>query len=231
MLDQALKTGAITREENTAFRDAIASQQDYADDTLKSVPFVAQPIARWSFQRTQGKSRAQQIDYGTVMDLSSLVDTPPLTLVWYGGTAATVTRQFKLMSCMVGVTCFPDPHIERDTHAAEHLDPALERYLDGLASRMQAWPRQRRPRHAGLLRCLRAQPAPACSDEGAGFWRCRQPTCPASPCPPTKPICAATTTTTGACWRCRTAACWPQAPPRTAIRRKAVACNGRPSAD
>ena len=42
------------------------------------------------------------------------------------------------MSCMVGVTCFPDPHIERDTHAAEHLDPALERYLDGLASRMQA---------------------------------------------------------------------------------------------
>ena len=75
------------------------------------------------------------------MDLSSLVDTPPLTLVWYGGTAATVTRQFKLMSCMVGVTCFPDPHIERDTHAAEHLDPALERYLDGLASRMQAWPR------------------------------------------------------------------------------------------
>ena len=138
VLDQALKTGAITREENTAFRDAIASQQDYADDTLKSVPFVAQPIARWSFQRTQGKSRAQQIDYGTVMDLSSLVDTPPLTLVWYGGTAATVTRQFKLMSCMVGVTCFPDPHIERDTHAAEHLDPALERYLDGLASRMQA---------------------------------------------------------------------------------------------
>ena len=54
VLDQALKTGAITREENTAFRDAIASQQDYADDTLKSVPFVAQPIARWSFQRTQG---------------------------------------------------------------------------------------------------------------------------------------------------------------------------------
>ncbi|MBR8657251.1 hypothetical protein KDH83_28430, partial [Achromobacter sp. Marseille-Q0513] len=92
VLDQALKTGAITREENTAFRNAIASQQDYADDTLKSVPFVAQPIARWSFQRTQGKSRAQQIDYGTVMDLSSLVDTPPLTLVWYGGTAATVTR-------------------------------------------------------------------------------------------------------------------------------------------
>ena len=50
---------AITPEEHAAFRDAIASQQDYADDTLKSVPFVTQPIARWSFQRTQGKSRAQ----------------------------------------------------------------------------------------------------------------------------------------------------------------------------
>lgn len=138
VLEQALKAGAITPEEHAAFRDAIASQQDYADDTLKSVPFVTQPIARWSFQRTQGKSRAQQIDYGTVMDLSSLVDTPPLTLVWYGGIATNVTRQFKLMSCMVGVTCFPDPHIERNTRAAEHLDPALESYLDGLASRMQA---------------------------------------------------------------------------------------------
>ena len=67
------------------------------------------------------------------------------------------------MSCMVGVTCFPDPHIERDTHAAEHLDPALERYLDGLARACRPWPGQRRPRHAGLLRCYarsRPQPAP-----------------------------------------------------------------------
>ena len=36
-LEQALKAGAITPEEHAAFRDAIASQQDYADDTLKSV--------------------------------------------------------------------------------------------------------------------------------------------------------------------------------------------------
>ncbi|WP_369340544.1 YncE family protein [Comamonas guangdongensis] len=138
VLDRALKAGAITREEHIAFRDAIVSQQDYADDTLKAVPFVAQPIARWSFHRTQGKSRAQQIDYGTVMDISSLVDRPPLTLVWYGGTASTVTRKLKLMSCMVGVTCIPNPHIEHNTRAAEHLDPALASYLDGLASRMQA---------------------------------------------------------------------------------------------
>ena len=138
VLDRALKAGAIAREEYAAFRDAIVSQQDYADDTLKAVPFLAQPIARWSFHRTQGKLRAQQIDYGTVMDISSLVDTPPLTLVWYGGTATTVTRKLKLMSCMVGVTCIPDPHIERNTRATEHLAPALASHLDGLASRMQA---------------------------------------------------------------------------------------------
>ena len=231
VLDQALKTGAITREENTAFRDAIASQQDYADDTLKSVPFVAQPIARWSFQRTQGKSRAQQIDYGTVMDLSSLVDTPPLTLVWYGGTAATVTRQFKLMSCMVGVTCFPDPHIERDTHAAEHLDPALERYLDGLASRMQALA----PASAGHVMqayfdaYARSRPQPAPMKVQA------------SALPPTHLPGIALPADEADLrrydnddWRLAGAAGRQPAglaPPRTAIRRKAVACNGRPSAD
>ena len=140
VLDQALKTGAITREENRLpRRDCIATGLRRRHAQVR--PFVAQPIARWSFQRTQGKSRAQQIDYGTVMDLSSLVDTPPLTLVWYGGTAATVTRQFKLMSCMVGVTCFPDPHIERDTHAAEHLDPALGAIWTASPRACRPWPR------------------------------------------------------------------------------------------
>ena len=142
------------------------------------------------------------------MDLSSLVDSPPLTLVWYGGIATNVTRQFKLMSCMVGVTCFPDPHIERNTRAAEHLDPALESYLDGLASRMQALA----PASAGHVMQAyfdayargRPQPAPMKVQASA----LPPPTCPASPCPPTKPTCAAATTTTGACWRCRTAACW-----------------------
>ncbi|MGP2689861.1 hypothetical protein ACTVNK_15350, partial [Serratia nevei] len=161
VLEQALKAGVIAREEHTAFLEAISSQQAYyAKDTLKTVPFVAQSIARWSFHRLQGKSRAQQIDYGTVMDLSLLVDTPPLTLVWYGGTATKNTRKFSLMSCMTGVTCFPDPHIEQNTRTVEHLDPVLKRYVDGVASRMQAL-------------------APACTAgrQPAGLGRFRVPLC------------------------------------------------------
>ena len=55
VLDQALKTGAITREENTAFRDAIASQQDYADDTLKSV-------RSWHNPSRAGRSSARRVN-------------------------------------------------------------------------------------------------------------------------------------------------------------------------
>ena len=53
------------------------------------------------------------------MDLSGLTGRDALTLVWYGGTATTVTRHFRLTRCMVGVTCFPDPHIEYNSDSVE----------------------------------------------------------------------------------------------------------------
>ncbi len=140
VLAKALAAGAINRDEHDAFRAAIARQPDYAPEQIKSLPFFSQPVARWSFQRERGKSRRTQSDYGTVMDLSGLTGREALTLVWHGGTDTTITRHFRLTRCMVGVTCFPDPHFEYNSQSVDHADPALDSYLDGLARRLQALP-------------------------------------------------------------------------------------------
>jgi len=140
VLDKALAAGVITADERDAFRQAIARQPDYADEAIKSLPFFSQPVARWSFEREREKSRRTQADYGTVMDVSALAGRAPLTLVWYGGAATTVTRHFRMTSCMIGVACFPDPHIERNAQTVEHADPALDRYIDSLTQRLQALP-------------------------------------------------------------------------------------------
>lgn len=140
VLDKALAAGAITAGEHDTFRQAIARQPDYADDAIKSLPFFSQPVARWSFERQREKSSRTQVDYGTVMDVSALAGRAPLTLVWYGGAATTVTRHFRMTSCMVGVACFPDPHIERNAKTEAHTDPALDRYVASLTQRLQALP-------------------------------------------------------------------------------------------
>lgn len=140
VLAKALATGVISREEHDTFRAAIARQPDHALEDIKALPFFSQPVARWSFQRERGKSRRTQADYGTIMDLSGLTGRDALTLVWHGGTDTTVTRHFRLTRCMVGVTCFPDPHIEYNSQSVEHTDAALDNYLDGLAQRLQALP-------------------------------------------------------------------------------------------
>lgn len=138
VLDQALAAGAITAGERETFRQAIARQPDYAHDAIKSQPFFAQPVPRWSFERQREKSNRTQVDYGTVMDLSSLTGRPSLTLVWYGGAVTTVTRRFRMTSCMVGVACFPNPHFEHNAQVEEHADPALDRYVASLTQRLQA---------------------------------------------------------------------------------------------
>lgn len=140
VLAKALAGGVITRDEQDAFRAAIARQPDHSPENIRALPFFSTPVARWSFQRERGKSSRTQADYGTVMDLSGLTGRDALTLVWYGGTATTVTRHFRLTRCMVGVTCFPDPHIEYNSDSVEHADAALARYLDGLAQRLRALP-------------------------------------------------------------------------------------------
>lgn len=140
VLAKALAAGAVSPQERDAFRAAIARQPDYAQEHIKSLPFFSQAVARWSFQRERGKARRTQADYGTVMDLSGVTGREALTLVWHGGADTTVTRHFRLTSCMVGVTCFPDPHFEYDRQRIEHTDAALDRYLDGLAQRLQALP-------------------------------------------------------------------------------------------
>lgn len=140
VLAKALAAGVVSREEYDTFRAAIARQPDHAAENIKALPFFSQPVARWSFQRERGKSRRTQADYGTVMDLSGLTGRDALTLVWHGGTDTTVTRHFRLTSCMIGVTCFPDPHFEYNSQSVEHTDAALDTYLDGLARRLQALP-------------------------------------------------------------------------------------------
>lgn len=140
VLARALAAGAVSREEHDTFRAAIARQPDHAPENIKALPFFSQPVARWSFQRERGKSRRTQADYGTVMDLSGLTGRDALTLIWHGGTDTTVTRHFRLTSCMVGVTCFPAPRIEYNSQSVEHTDAALDSYLAGLARRLQALP-------------------------------------------------------------------------------------------
>lgn len=138
VLDQALAAGAITAGERDAFRAAIARQPEYAGGAIKSLPFFSQPVPRWSFERQREKSSRTQVDYGTVMDVSALTGRAPLTLVWYGGAATTVTRHFRMTSCMVGVACFPDPHFEHNAKTEEHADPALDSYIASLTQRLQA---------------------------------------------------------------------------------------------
>ena len=140
VLDKALAAGAITAGERDAFRQAISRQSDYAYDAIKSLPFFSQPVPRWSFERQREKSSRTQVDYGTVMDVSSLAGRAPLTLVWYGGAVTTITRRFRMTSCMVGVACFPNPHIERNARIEAHTDPALDRYIASLTQRLQALP-------------------------------------------------------------------------------------------
>lgn len=140
VLERALRAGVITRTEHADFARAIAAQPGHADKTIGQAPFFAQTIPRWSFYREQAKSRPAQKDYGTVMDVSPMAGRSPMTLVWFGGTSTTVSRQFNLFSCMVGVTCVPNPHIERKTESASRTDPALERAVAEFAQRMQALP-------------------------------------------------------------------------------------------
>lgn len=164
VLARALTAGVIDRDEHDAFRAAIARQPDYAREDIKSLPFFSRPVARWSFQRERGKARRTQADYGTVMDLSGVTGREALTLVWHGGTATTVTRHFRLMSCLVGVTCFPRPHFEYDSQRVEHADAALDGYLAGLAQRLQALPDADRLMQAyfdAYSRGRGAAPAPA----------------------------------------------------------------------
>lgn len=140
VLDQALRAGVITEAERADFAQAIAAQSEHAAETIRQAPFFAQTIPRWSFHREQAKSRPAQKDYGTVMDISPMAGRSPMTLVWFGGTSTSVSRQFKLFSCMVGVTCVPYPHIERKTESSSRADPALERAVAGFAQGMQALP-------------------------------------------------------------------------------------------
>ncbi|MGS0897074.1 YncE family protein [Burkholderia stagnalis] len=138
-LDRALASGVVTPAERTAFGNALAQPPERIDDALKQMPILSQPVARWSFHRVRGSSPIQS-DYGTVMDVSAMTGDTPMTLIWFSGSATTVTRRLRMTSCMTGVTCFPDPHIERDEHATDHDDPALANFLGKLARSMQALP-------------------------------------------------------------------------------------------
>lgn len=139
VLDKALAAGTITPDEKTQFQQAIQQQREYNYDDLKDVPFFVQRINRWTFTRKTGRSKVVD-DFGVIMDVSSPLNRDPMTLVWFGGMETVTTKRLRLVSCLVGVTCFPDPHIERESQVNDKVSPAFERAMSKLAADLHAMP-------------------------------------------------------------------------------------------
>lgn len=139
VLARALAEGTITSGELAQFQESILHQREYESDDVKDVPLFSQRISRWRFSRTTGSSKAFD-DFGVVMDVSSILDRGPTTLVWFGGRERITTRKLRLSSCMVGVTCFPDPHIERNETVDVKINPAMASVIGKVASDMHVLP-------------------------------------------------------------------------------------------
>jgi hypothetical protein len=137
VLEEALAKGVVTPDEKAAFAAALAGQGEFDDDTVKQVPFFAQRIQRWRFTRTRG-DLIRYDDDGGLMDVSSVFDRGPMTLVWFHGARTARYYRPHLLSCMTGVACFPVPSVEVRNDAVMYVDAALDRDIHEVAGRFHA---------------------------------------------------------------------------------------------
>ncbi|OZI30872.1 hypothetical protein CAL29_23155 [Bordetella genomosp. 10] len=140
-LRQALAAGVVTPEENAAYEKAARMRTRFGREEIQAVPFFAQRIERWTFDRARRPLiGADYEDGGGLMDVSAMLGGAPMTLVWFDGVRTTEHRALKLTSCMTGVTCFPDPHIERWKTATPHIDAATDRAIHTAVAGLGALP-------------------------------------------------------------------------------------------
>lgn len=138
LLDKALAQGVLTADERTHFEESFIDQKEFEDDSLKDLPFFAQQIKRWRFNRTLGGRLARYDQEGGVMDVSPMFNQTPMTLLWFTGTKTIVRYKPHLFGCMIGVACFPAPGIDNVDESVEYIDAGLDGSLHTVTTAMHA---------------------------------------------------------------------------------------------